>query len=56
MHGKHPLKISKKFKLNIKISILPKCEKKNAQKIAIILKIAKNRGRNIPEGQVSTKV
>ena len=37
-----------------KIAKLPKC-KKIVKKIAIFLKIAKNRSRNFPDGQAGTK-
>ena len=49
MRGKKTLKIATRCKIE-KIAKI----QKHWQKIAIILKIAPNRGRNFPEGQVYT--
>ena len=56
MRGKKPIQnCPKTFKIAKKCKKLPNCQNgKNCQKIAILLKIAKNRGRDFPEGQMGT--
>ena len=59
MRGTKTLKIAKNCTKNIKnCKKLPKIAKmqKLPQKIVIFLKIAKNHGRNFPEGQLYTYV